>query len=125
MTVQAITQAQIDALKTTLKANFMAGLALGKETWPMVAALIKSDSKSNTYAWLTQFPQFREWVGSRLHKLVAEKAYTVNNRKFETTIDIQRTEIEDDAFGQYRPSALPKRRRYGHSSYAKQYAGRR
>jgi phage major head subunit gpT-like protein len=98
---QPITQAQIDALKTTLRANFMAGLALGKETWPMVAALIKSDSKANTYAWLTQFPAFRKWVGARSHKAVSEKAYTVVNDKFEATIDVPRTDIEDDTFGHY------------------------
>lgn len=96
-----ITQAQLDALKTTLVARFSAGLALTPDHWKKVAGFIGSGSKSNTYAWLTQFPAFREWVGSRLHKALAEKAYTVLNRKFESTIDVQRTDIEDDAFGHY------------------------
>ncbi len=97
----ALTKAQLDALKTTLKARFNAGLAIGVEDWKKVAGYIKSDSKSNTYAWLSQFPAFREWVGSRTHKALAEKAYTVVNRKFENTIDVQRTDIEDDSFGHY------------------------
>jgi phage major head subunit gpT-like protein len=96
-----ITQAQLDALKTTLKAKFNAGLALTPDDWRKVAGYVKSDSKSNTYAWLSQFPAFREWVGSRLHKKVAEKAYTVVNRKFESTIDVERTDIEDDTMGHY------------------------
>ena len=96
-----LTAAQLAALHTTLKARFNAGLALTKEEWRQVAGYITSSSKSNTYAWLTQFPAFREWVGSRLHKAVAEMAYTVPNRKFEATIDIPRTEIEDDDFGHY------------------------
>lgn len=96
-----ITQAQLDALKTTLKARFNAGLALTPDDWKKVAGYITSDSKSNTYAWLTQFPTFREWVGSRLHKALAEKAYTVVNKKFEATIDVLRTDIEDDTFGHY------------------------
>lgn len=97
----AITQAQLDALKTTLKAKFNSGLALTPDDWRKVAGYIKSDSKSNTYAWLSQFPAFREWVGSRLHKVLAEKAYNVVNKKFEATIDVQRTDIEDDLLGHY------------------------
>ncbi|WP_180131897.1 Mu-like prophage major head subunit gpT family protein [Rhodoferax sp. BLA1] len=96
-----LTQAQLDALKTTLVARFTAGLALSPDDWKKVAGLIRSNGKSNTYAWLTQFPAFREWVGSRLHKKLAEKAYTVVNKKFETTIDVERTDVEDDSFGHY------------------------
>jgi phage major head subunit gpT-like protein len=96
-----ITQAQLDALKTTLKAKFNAGLALTPDDWRSVAGYMKSDSKSNTYAWLSQFPAFREWVGSRLHKALAEKAYNVVNKKFEATVDVQRTDIEDDLMGHY------------------------
>lgn len=97
----AITQAQLDALKTTLRAKFNSGLALTPDDWRKVAGYIKSDSKSNTYAWLSQFPAFREWVGSRQHKKVKETAYQVPNRKFETTIDVDRTDIEDDSFAHY------------------------
>lgn len=101
MPVNTITQAQLDALKTTLVARFNAGLAMTPDDWKKIAKLIKSDGKSNTYAWLTQFPAFREWVGARQHKAVAEKAYTVPNRRFETTVDVQRTDIEDDTLGHY------------------------
>lgn len=96
-----LTAAQLLALHTTLKARFNAGLAAAPNHWKLVAAAIASSSKSNTYAWLTNFPAFREWVGSRLHKAVSEQAYTVTNRKFEATIDIPRTDIEDDDFGHY------------------------
>ena len=97
----ALTTAQINALHTTLKTRFNAGLALSPDDWKKIAKLIKSDGKSNTYAWLSQFPAFREWVGSRLHKVASETAYTVLNRKFESTLDVQRTDIEDDNFGHY------------------------
>jgi len=96
-----ITQAQLDALKTTLKVKFNAGLALTEEDWKRVAGYMPSSSKSNTYAWLSQFPAFHEWVGSRLHQVLSEKAYTVVNKKFSATIDVQRTDIEDDSLGHY------------------------
>lgn len=97
----ALTAAELQALHTTLKARFNAGLAASPDDWKKIAKLIQSDSKSNTYAWLSQFPAFREWVGARLHKEVAETAYAVVNKKFENTIDVQRTDIEDDNMGHY------------------------
>jgi phage major head subunit gpT-like protein len=97
----ALTQTQIDALKTTLVARWNAGLKLSPDDWQKIAKLVKSNGKSNTYEWLSQFPAFREWVGSRLHKQFKETAYTVVNRKFESTVDVQRTDIEDDNIGQY------------------------
>lgn len=97
----ALTAAQILALHTTLKTRFNAGLALSPDDWKKIAKPMPSDGKSNTYAWLSQFPTFREWVGSRLHKKAAETAYAVANRKFEATLDVERTDIEDDNFGHY------------------------
>lgn len=96
-----LTAAQLAALHTTLKTRFNQGLAAREPHWKKVAGYITSDGKSNTYAWLTQFPAFREWVGSRLHKLAAEQAYTVDNKKFEATLDVLRTDVEDDSFGHY------------------------
>ena len=78
----ALTQAQIDALKTTLVARWNAGLKLSPDDWKKIAKLVKSNGKSNTYEWLSQFPAFREWVGSRLHKVFKETAYTVCRRAF-------------------------------------------
>ena len=96
-----LTQAQIDNLKTTLIARWNHGLTLSKEDWTLIAKLVTSNGASNTYAWLTQFPAFREWVGARLHKAIAERAYQVVNRKFETTIDVDVDDIDDDNTGQY------------------------
>lgn len=97
----ALSQAQIDNLKTTLIARWNAGLVMSKEDWKLIAKLVTSTSASNTYAWLTQFPAFREWVGARSHKAIAERAYQVVNRKFETTIDVDVDDIDDDNTGQY------------------------
>ena len=44
-----LTQAQIDALKTSLIARWNAGLVMSPDDWKKIAKLIKSDGKSNTY----------------------------------------------------------------------------
>jgi phage major head subunit gpT-like protein len=97
----AVTSAQLLALYTSIKARFNAGLVLGKKDWQMIAKAISSEGASNTYEWMSQFPAFREWVGNRLHKAIAETAYTVNNRKFENTLDIPMEKLEDGNYGQY------------------------
>lgn len=97
----ALTQAQLDALKTTLIARWNAGLAMTNPDWKAIAKLVQSSGKSNTYEWLSQFPAFREWVGARLHKVFKENGYNVPNRKFETTVDVKVEDIEDDNLGQY------------------------
>jgi phage major head subunit gpT-like protein len=101
MAQTTLTQAQLDTLKTTLRARWNAGLAAAPNQWKKIARLITSGSKTNTYGWLSQFPAFKEWVGARVHKTVKERAYAVANRKFETTVDVERSDIEDDNIGQY------------------------
>jgi len=96
-----LTSGELLALKTTLVARFNAGLVGQREDWKKIAKAIASGSHSNTYGWLTQFPAFIEWTGSRTHKAVKERAYTVVNKKFENTVDIPREDIEDDNFGHY------------------------
>lgn len=102
---QAITAEQLNMIKTTLIARFNAGLVAAKEDWKKVAMLITSSGKSNTYAWLSNFPTFSKWVGKRQHKTISETAMQVVNEKYESTVDILRDEIEDDEIGQYGATA--------------------
>lgn len=101
MATTVLTQAQIDAFNTTLKARFNTGLSGMTEDWKKVATRMGSNAAGNTYGWLSQFPAFREWVGARLHKVVKERAYTVNNRKFENTLDVPREAFEDNNLEMY------------------------
>ena len=101
MATQILTQAQITALNTTMKARFNSGLVSTTEVWKLFAMLVASSGASNTYEWLSQFPAFREWVGARNHKVAKATAFTVANRKFENTLDIPREKIEDDNYGMY------------------------
>lgn len=101
MALTVLNQAQINAFNTTIVSRFNAGLGMSEETWKLIAKRMASGGASNTYAWLSQFPAFREWVGSRLHKTVKERAYTVPNRKFENTLDVPREAFEDNNLEMY------------------------
>jgi phage major head subunit gpT-like protein len=73
-----------------------------KSVWRLLATIIPSSTKSNTYGWLGAFPQMREWVGDRVIKDIAEFSYQIANQKFESTLGVDRVDIEDDNLGQYR-----------------------
>ena len=62
----------------------------------VLATTIKSSSRSNTYGWLGMFPQLREWIGSRVFEDIRASSYVIENKKFESTLKIERVDIEDD-----------------------------
>ncbi len=69
-----------------------------------IAMTVPSTGRDETYGWLGQFPQLREWIGPRhVHNLKAHK-FTIANRKFESTVAIQRDHISDDKLGIFKPS---------------------
>ena len=62
-----------------------------------------SMTSEEEYGWLGQWPGMKEWVGERVLKGIAEHSYTIRNRKFESTIEVERDNIEDDHYGVYTP----------------------
>ncbi|MDR1251368.1 MAG: Mu-like prophage major head subunit gpT family protein [Treponema sp.] len=99
-----ITNAVLAALRTALRDEFRARMSEldAKGIWKILATIIPSSTKSNTYGWLGAFPQMREWVGDRVINDMAEFAYQIVNQKWESTLGVDRTDIEDDNLGQYR-----------------------
>lgn len=93
----------LQALDTAFKKEFGAGLALIKPQWEMVAMKISSSTKTNTYGWLGQFPKMRKWVGKRQIKKMQAEAMSIENKTFESTVSVARTDIEDDQVGLFTP----------------------
>ncbi|WP_426036573.1 Mu-like prophage major head subunit gpT family protein [Cypionkella sp. TWP1-2-1b2] len=60
---------------------------------------VKSTGSDETYGWLTGVPQMREWLGERYIKSVTAARYTIENRKFESTLRVKRENIEDNRLG--------------------------
>lgn len=69
--------------------------------WDQIATEVPSTSSGNNYAWLGDIPGVREWIGDRFINQLDEQAYRIENRKFEGTVAIKRTDIEDDELGSY------------------------
>jgi phage major head subunit gpT-like protein len=98
-----VTAATLDALRTSFKLDFNNGFKSIPANWQKIATLIMSSGESNTYGWIKDFPQFREWFGDRLIQSMGEGEYAIKNREFESTVGVKRTKIEDDTLGIYKP----------------------
>lgn len=90
-------------IDSQFKKDFSAGLAVIKPQWMEVAMKIASNAKTNTYGFLGQFPKMREWVGRRQIKKMQAQGTSIENKLYETTVSVPRTDIEDDQVGLFRP----------------------
>jgi len=78
-------------LRQAMEANFVAQLAwLNSST----------DQETETYKWLGQTPAMREWIGKRQAKGFNDFEYTIKNKKYEATLEIDLADIERDKTGQ-------------------------
>lgn len=98
-----ITNVTLTALRTMVSTAFRQGYdGMMPNTFYRDAAMVlNSTTASNTYDWLGDFPELREWIGDRVIKDMKENAYQIQNKTFEATVGIKRTDIEDDNLGTY------------------------
>jgi phage major head subunit gpT-like protein len=62
-----------------------------------------STSDREKYGWLGALPVMREWIGEKKVKAIADYDYTIINKDWEATIEIDRNELEDDQYDMIRP----------------------
>lgn len=92
----------LNALTAGFRAEFLSGLKAAEPSYKQIAMTVPSTTATNTYAWLSAFPKMREWVGTRTIKKLGTAAMAIENKLYEATVGIPRTEVEDDQVGIYR-----------------------
>ncbi len=65
-----------------------------------VSNYFTSDQASEQYAWLDQVPALREWVGGRHARGFLENGISIENKHFESTIEIALRDLRRDKTGQ-------------------------
>ena len=98
-----INTSNLVAITTGYKAAYNEGFHGAEPAWQKIATEVPSTTRSNTYAWLGQAPGLREWLGDRHIKSITAHGYTITNKKFESTVGVQKDDIEDDQYGIYKP----------------------
>lgn len=100
-----INKAAIQAVFTALKTTFNNAFDAAPSVWDKIAMKVTSTSSQNDYAWLSNFPKMRKWVGDKVVKALEAFKYTIINHPFEATVAVRRDDIEDDNLGIYGPQA--------------------
>ncbi len=85
-----------------LRSEFLNRLSAVPTYYQDWATKISSNSDRETYKWLGTVPQMREWGDGRLARGVRTESYSVENLKYEATLEVDRDEIADDQTGQIR-----------------------
>lgn len=98
-----ITAKNLATLYTAVKANYQLGVQGYTAQWPEIATLVNSTTAIESYAWIGEFTQLREWIGERQINRMKAYGYTLANKKFEATEGIPSEYIEDDAYGVLMP----------------------
>lgn len=97
------TNQTLNLLRTTVRGEFKNAFASANanSVYKKLVTEIPSSTKSNTYGWLSKFPQLHKWVGDRVVKDMSESSYQIMNEKYEATLGVPREDIEDDNLAQY------------------------
>lgn len=98
-----VTNALLQALLKTFKAEFQRVFGATPSNYADIATLVPSNTSGNVYGWLGQFPKLQEWIGDRVLRDIKQHGYAIDNKLFESTVDVPRTAIEDDALGIFKP----------------------
>ena len=66
-----------------------------------LAMVVRVNGAATLHAWLEQTPGMKEWIGDRVLNNLAINAVLVENKSFEETIRVRRSDIEDDNYQLY------------------------
>lgn len=72
--------------------------------YPEVCTIVNSTGADEQYGLLGKMPGVREWVGDRVFKELRAGHFTIANKLWESSLSIEKTDIEDDRLGLYGPT---------------------
>lgn len=98
-----INQTNLRTLYVGFRTTFQGAFAAVQPRYGVVAMTVNSTTRAEQYGWLDKFPRMREWIGDRQVMNLSQSDYTIRNRDFESTVGVDRNDIEDDNIGLYAP----------------------
>lgn len=96
-----ITGTSLKTLGVSFNGLYSGGLGQVEGQRDAICSTVPSSTKTNEYSWLGTLPGMREWLGDRQVLQLRGHGYSIDNKDFEHTIEVKRTDIEDDNIGQY------------------------
>lgn len=96
-----INRGNIAILNQAFNTAFKAGFQTVTPMWNRIATEVPSTTSEEKYAWLGKTTKFREWVGDRQYQNLKLHDYTIKNKTYENTVEVEREDVEDDKYGVY------------------------
>jgi phage major head subunit gpT-like protein len=93
-----VTSDYVAGALTTFRTAFQEYYASQMRTFPLedFATVVPSESDTEDYSWLGDFPNMREFLGERVYKAMRVLHYSLVNKTWEATIAIKKETFEDD-----------------------------
>ncbi len=92
------------AAQKTFRAVFMDSFVTATAKWTSRAAEIPMTTRTQDINWLGRAPALREWVDTKASEQLRGFDYSLKTKDWESTIEVDRNDIEDDLLGLYRPA---------------------
>jgi phage major head subunit gpT-like protein len=93
----------IEIVRQGFRSVFNSAFLDVKTNYKTVSMIVPSSARDETYGWLGNFPEIREWIGERIICNLRAYSFTITNREFESTIKVKRNDIADDRYGLFKP----------------------
>jgi phage major head subunit gpT-like protein len=98
-----LTTAAYQAVQRDLTQQFAMEADAATPFWPLLCTEIDSNSIDEKYGWLGALPGVREWIGDRQFKQLRAANYTLVNKKWESSLEFEKDDVDDDRTGSFLP----------------------
>lgn len=98
-----INQENMSRLYTAFNSVFNAAFQEAKIWYDLVAMTVNASTRIMDYRFLLDFPMMRQWLDERQIRSLGANQYLVETLDYETTVEVDRNDIEDDTLGLYNP----------------------
>ena len=98
-----VNQANLAGIYKSFSTIFNQAFDLAPSQADLVAMQVPSSGRSVDYKWLGDFPVMREWLGDRVIKDLSAFHYEITNKDYESTVEVDRNDVQDDQIGVYTP----------------------
>lgn len=96
-----VNTANLEAMYYSFDARFQAAFGRTAPWSAAIATEVPSTTKANRYPWMDLLPRMREWVGERVVRNLSARAFAIENKAWELTLEVDKEDVEDDNLGLY------------------------
>lgn len=95
--------ATLVATQKSFRALFLQSFDGVVASWPKHAMEIQSSNAAEILQWLGRVAAMREWIDTKVAAGLTGFDFTVKNKDWESTLEVDRNNIEDEQLGLYSP----------------------